>query len=225
MKKNILVIAPHADDEILGLGGTIAKNVKKKNNVTVAILCNANIGAPEIYSDKKIRKIRNEALKSHNYLGVKETIFADFPALTLNTYPLYKIAKYLNDLFIKIKPQYLYIPFPNDLHDDHQIIYKSCLVAARPSKKININNILIYEVLSETNYTPNTKKIFTPNYYEDITSTISIKLKAMSFYKSQIFKYPHSRSLKMIKYLANFRGAAVNKMFAEAFMVERIYKE
>ena len=34
----ILVIAPHADDEILGVGGTIIKNIKKGNLVYVCIV-------------------------------------------------------------------------------------------------------------------------------------------------------------------------------------------
>ena len=83
MSKNILVVAPHADDEILGVGGTISKFIKMKFKVTILILLNANIGAPELFSNKKIKQIREEALKSHKFLGIRNTIFADFPALNL----------------------------------------------------------------------------------------------------------------------------------------------
>ena len=47
--KKILVLAPHADDEILGCGGTIAKYSKLGSKVYVSILTNANIGAEELF--------------------------------------------------------------------------------------------------------------------------------------------------------------------------------
>ena len=61
MKKNILIISPHADDEVLGCGGTIAKYVKLGYFVYIAILTNANLGDPKkfpkrISSPKVIKK-------------------------------------------------------------------------------------------------------------------------------------------------------------------------
>ena len=38
MRKTILVIAPHADDEVLGMGGTIARKVAEGDVVHVAVL-------------------------------------------------------------------------------------------------------------------------------------------------------------------------------------------
>ena len=49
MKKNILVIAPHADDEILGCGGSISKHIANGENVFILILTNANIGDNKIF--------------------------------------------------------------------------------------------------------------------------------------------------------------------------------
>ena len=53
MKKNILILAPHADDEILGCGGAISKYKNLGYYLNVLILTNANIGAPDLYSQKK----------------------------------------------------------------------------------------------------------------------------------------------------------------------------
>ncbi len=224
-KKNILIIAPHADDEILGVGGTISKYINNNYDVIILILTNANIGAPELYTKNDIKKIRAEAIKSHKFLGVRKTIFADFPALKLDQYPSYQISNYINKLIIKYKPNLMFLPYPDDIHVDHKITYQSSMVAARPINKVSIEKILLYEVLSETNYTLHMKKKFNPNYFENITDTIDFKLKAMSYYKSQLKKYPNSRSLEMIKYLASFRGAFINAKFAESFMVERIINE
>ena len=55
MYKNILIIAPHADDEILGCGGVISKYSKKKVNIYVAIMTNASKGDKILYNKSKIK--------------------------------------------------------------------------------------------------------------------------------------------------------------------------
>ena len=89
---NVLVIAPHADDEILGCGGTISKHIEQGDSVYVAVMTNASIGAPELFNEEQIKETREEAKRSHKYLGIKETFFFDFPAPQLEQYPQYKIA-------------------------------------------------------------------------------------------------------------------------------------
>ncbi|MFW9596375.1 MAG: PIG-L deacetylase family protein, partial [Paludibacter sp.] len=80
--KNVLVIAPHPDDEVLGCGATIAKLASEGNNVYILV---ATRGTERFYSDDKIQNVRNEALKAHILLGVKKTFFLDFPAPELDT--------------------------------------------------------------------------------------------------------------------------------------------
>ena len=75
MKKTILVIAPHADDEILGCGGTIAKFTKLGHKIFVLILTNASLGAPELFSKKEIEIIRNESKIANKIIGTKKLIF------------------------------------------------------------------------------------------------------------------------------------------------------
>ena len=77
---NILILAPHADDEILGCGGSISFYKSRGYKVYISIMTNANKGSPEKYSKNLMHKIRNEALKSHKFLKVSETFFFDFPA-------------------------------------------------------------------------------------------------------------------------------------------------
>ncbi|WP_058369821.1 PIG-L deacetylase family protein [Psychrobacter sp. ENNN9_III] len=59
--KNVLVVAPHADDEVLGCGGTIAKHVRHGDNVYVAIMTNAAVGAPELFNSERMEFVRSEA--------------------------------------------------------------------------------------------------------------------------------------------------------------------
>ena len=65
------------------------------------------------------------------------------------------------------------------------------------------------------------KKSFQPNMYFNVTNQIKEKIKALKFYKSEIRKYPHSRSLKALEALAKVRGVASGCKYAEAFIIVR----
>ena len=220
--KKILILAPHADDEILGCGGLITKYSKKNYQISVLILTNAHKGAPEIYSEKKIHQIRNEAIKANNFIGTKKLFFENLPALNLSNYPIYKITNVLNKYLDDIKPEILLIPSSNDIHDDHKIIFKAAKVAARTNKKSKLKKILSYEVLSETEWNEN-EQAFSPNYYVSLSKAdINNKVKAFLKYKTQIKKYPHPRSKEGIINLSKVRGSSVFLNYAEAFKVEKI---
>lgn len=217
----IIVVAPHADDEIIGCGATIAKHIQSGDEVTIIIATNAAIGAPELFSDDQIKITRSEAVAAHNFLGVRETVFLDFPAPALNAFPEFKISVEISKTFQRIKPTHLYLPHPGDIHQDHKAIYRASLVAARPQGEHKISNIFCYETLSETEWTPMHEKAFVPNHFVNVTDVFSKKAEAMKFFGSQIKEFPHSRSLEAFEALAMYRGSTVGVERAEAFIVER----
>ena len=222
MKKKILVLSPHADDEILGCGGFISKYSKLKYNIFVLILTNANKGAPEIFSEEKINKIRNEAKRANNIIGTSKIFFENLPALNLNNYPFYKITEIIENYLKNIDPEIVLIPSSNDIHEDHKIIFKAAKVSMRTNKKRNIKKILSYEVLSETEWNEN-EKSFNPNYFVNLKkSEIDNKVKAFLKYKSQVKKFPHPRSKEAIINLSKVRGSLSFMEYAEAFKVEKI---
>lgn len=224
MSKKVLILSPHADDEILGCGGFISKYTKQKYLINVLILTNANKGAPEIYSSNQINKIRKEAKKANIIIGTKKLFFENLPALRLNNYPLYKISNIIEKYINRIQPEIVLIPSPNDINDDHKIIFKTAKVAMRPNKKIKIKKILSYEVLSETEWNEN-EKPFSPNYFVSLTKDdINNKVEAFLQYESQLKKFPHPRSKEAIMNLSKVRGSQAHTKYAEAFKVERIYE-
>ena len=220
---NILIIAPHADDEILGCGGVINFYKRKGYKVFIAILTNANKGDNKKFSENYIINLRKESLQAHSYLGIKETFFYDFPAPNLDQYPLAKISDTLRKLLLKIKPLTLFIPHLGDSHVDHQIIHKASLVASRPLPKNKIPLILSYETLSETEWgDKSNNSYFIPNYFFELSSLdINKKINAFNFYKSQKKKNSHPRSTKSIKALAVHRGSNISSKFAEGFLLIR----
>lgn len=216
---NILVIAPHPDDEVLGCGGTIAKNVELGHDVYVAIVTK---GTTDLFPQELIENVRAECREADKYLGVKETIFMDFPAAKLEEVP----RNILNDAFLKVvqkvKPDTVYLPHRGDMQLDHKMVVDAAMVALRPKYEYVVKSILAYETLSETGWDiPNTINEFIPNVYEDISDYIDRKLNAISFFKSQLGTFPNARSTKAINALAMYRGAMMNIRAAEAFSMIR----
>ena len=222
MKKKVLILSPHADDEILGCGGFISKFSKQNYQINVLILTNASKGAPEIYSSEEIKKLRNEAKIANSIIGTKNLFFENLPALNLYNYPIYKITNIIDKYIKDINPEIVLIPSINDIHDDHKIIFKASKGSMRLNKKTKLKKILSYEVLSETEWNEN-EESFSPNYFVRLDrSDINKKIKAFLSYKSQVKKFPHPRSKEGIINLSKVRGSQVFMNYAEAFKVEKI---
>ena len=219
MKRRVLVIAPHPDDEVLGVGGTMARLAAEGSEIYVLIVTK---GTPPMFDEECINQVRREALAAHKLLGVKETHFLSLPAAHLDTIPHAEINAQLSKVCAELEPDIIFVPFLGDIHTDHQLVFHSTMVAARPNQAFFPKTIYAYETLSETNWgasylTPN----FSPNIYINITNTINTKLDAMSLYASQIKHSPHERSIETLKALAVFRGGTVGCHAAEAFVLVR----
>lgn len=220
--KNILVIAPHPDDEVLGCGGTIAKHNKQGDKTYLCIVTKAY---PPDWSKKSIKNRTEEIKKADKILGVQKTYFLDFPTAKEDTIPQKELNDALCDIVNKVKPNIMYIPHKGDLHKGHRLIFEASLVAAKPQSNFSIKKLLSYETLSETEWgaqlAKNINEVFIPNVYTDISDSLEDKLKAMSCYKSELKKSPHPRSLEIIEALAKKRGSEAGLKFAEAFMLIR----
>ena len=215
----VLVIAPHPDDEIIGVGGTIAKRVKNGDEVSVCIVTK---GKEPLFREDFIEQGRRECRKADSMLGVKETIFLDFPAVMLETVPRHILNNTISEIIQKIKPDEVYIPHRGDMQLDHQIVVDAAMVAVRPKYEHVVKRVYAYETLSETGWNiPNTVNEFIPTVYENIEDTLSLKLNSMSVFQSQLAAFPAARSVEAIEALAKFRGATVNVGAAEAFSLIR----
>lgn len=218
----VLVIAPHPDDEIIGVGGTIAKRVKAGDEVYVCVVTK---GQEPLFKNGVIEKGRRECREADAKLGVKETIFLDFPAVMLETVPRYEFNGKIAEVVQKIKPDEVYIPHRGDMQIDHQMVVDATMVAVRPRGKNYPKRVYAYETLSETGWNiPNTVNEFIPTVYEDISQYIDIKLKAMKVFQSQLAPFPAARSVEAIEALSKYRGATVSVEAAEAFSLIREVK-
>ena len=218
----VLVIAPHPDDEVIGVGGTIAKRTASGDDVYVCVVTK---GYRPLFAEMLVEQSRNECRQADKILGVKETIFLDFPAVMLETVPRHELNGKIAEVFQKIKPDEVYIPHRGDMQIDHQIVVDAAMVAVRPRGSNFPKRVYAYETLSETGLNiPNVVNDFIPTVYEDISETFQQKLEAMDIFQSQLADFPNARSLGAIEALAKFRGATVNRKAAEAFALIREVK-
>ncbi|WP_313130758.1 PIG-L deacetylase family protein [Anaerocolumna sp.] len=216
---NILVIAPHADDEILGVGGTIAKYIHEGHNVFV---CITSRGYKPLFSEELVETVLREAKECHKLLGIKETFYFDFPASMLEKVNRSEINDKLYEVIYKVQPDIVFIPHYGDMQKDHEIIAEASMVALRPKYKHRVKTIYSYETVSETECNiPHTANVFIPNVYIDISNYLQKKMEAMKQYQSQLYDFPNSRSIEALDALAKYRGATINVRAAEAFALIR----
>lgn len=217
---NILVIAPHPDDEVLGCGGVMTKYASTGNKVHVLIMSR---GVSHLYGPDKIDNVRREAREAQKIIGVTDTRFLDFPAPELDRVSLAEISRAIEKVLMEWKIDVLFLPHKGDIHNDHRVVFKAAMVAARPINACTVKEIYCFETLSETEWAhPFSNDVFIPNFFVDITDYFNTKIEAMKCFKSQLREYPSSRSLEALEALSKFRGSTVGYHYAEAFMIVRV---
>lgn len=215
-----LVIAPHPDDEVLGVGGTLARLADEQRQTVVVVVTR---GGPPLFEEHIVETARAEAREAHALLGVHETIFLDFPAARLDEVPHHELNAALQAVVRRVAPSSVFVPFRGDVHLDHQLIFDSAMVAVRPVAGCSVTEVLAYETLSETNWHAprGITAAFIPDCWVRIEAQLERKLDAMRAFRTQLRAFPSERSLEALEALARLRGATVGVPAAEAFMTIR----
>lgn len=195
---SILIIAPHADDEILGCGGTINK-LKRLGKDVHLIIC----------SQRKQDLIEYKDIWSQ-YTSYNILPFSDEE---INSYYL---LKQIEPIYNQLKPETIFIPNKDDFNFDHKEVYKACEVVLRRYQEHQPKRVLMYETPSSTTQSFNNN--FKCNYYEEIDE-IDLKYKVNTFkkYKNELREYPNPRNTEGITTYAKFRGMECNAIYAEGF--------
>ncbi len=223
--KKILIIAAHPDDEILGCGGTILKNIKLGNKVNVLYISD---GVGGRYDDKSIKKIQdiNErkkmAINASKIAKFKIIDFLGLENLELNKYKHNFINNKIFNVLKLVRPDVIYTNHPGDNNIDHRITFESTYTACRPNNHFKIKEFLTYEVPSSTDWASPSSTPFLPKKFIDITKFSRMKKKLLNCYKKELRTYPHPRSLKNIDALEIYRGGICGSQKAEAFDIIKI---
>ncbi len=216
---NVLVVAAHPDDELLGAGGTIARHAAKGDKVKLAVMCE---GVSLRYQPDWDAQVRKQANDAANILGAHELVLGDLPDQRLDTIPLQQLAARVEQLIADWKPEIIYTHFAGDINRDHQVLAEAVLVAARPYSAPSVKEVLMFETPSSTEWSsPSLTPSFHANVYVDIAEFLETKIRAFTCYTAEIRQYPHPRSPEALGDRARYWGSLVNQKAAEAFMLVR----
>jgi len=201
----ILILAPHTDDGEFGCGGSIAKFIESGTEIYYAAFSLAEESVPPPFP-KNI--LETEVKAATAILGINPD------NLLLYRYQVRHFATYrqniLEDLVTlntRIKPDLIFMPSVNDLHQDHSTIAMEGLRAFKRS------SILAYEMPW------NNLNFSTQSFIKLSGAQLGKKVEALKCYKSQSSK--DYASEHYIKSLALTRGTQIGVKYAEVFEVVR----
>lgn len=225
MPQRVVVLAPHCDDETLGVGGTIRRHVEEGDDVRVVVATGGSGATHPLFSSEQLRTVQTEASAAMDVLGVPEPVILDLEPVLFPSSPVHSTNKVIHDALDALRPDLLYVPFPFDLHNDHRSLFHAASVAWRPNANLgaSIRTILAYEVISETHWQATAfEPSFSPTVWSALSEEqLSAKLTALSCYRSQMSPFPHTRSVDAARHLARWRGSQIGMPAAEAFVLVR----
>jgi LmbE family N-acetylglucosaminyl deacetylase len=187
-RNNIIVFAPHPDDETLACGGTIIKKLEEGFDVYVVVMTDgrhshdATLGLAEP-SPTTIAEIRaTEFREATRVLGVNPT------NLILMRFEDGKLRRHMSEarektvqILHEVRPVEIYMPYRDDANEDHRTTYKIVTGSVREADLLP----KMYEYPVWNGKTPcHELKVFVT----DIHKELGRKMEAISKYKSQTSK-------------------------------------
>lgn len=199
-----LVIAPHADDEVMGCGGLLAKYPEECSVVVCAAMDAEREG--EFASAMRVLGYAGCVM-----LGLPDgRVGDDMPALVTT----------LDRVLDRIRPDEVYLPFPS-MHQDHVAVYEAGMRACRLSMKEEHwfpSDVLVYDIAAyDVNLYPSDLRwnVFEPLDWEQV----SAKSMAVKAYDSQIAAGAHP--VNGVREAAHATGAARGLDYAEQYALVR----
>jgi N-acetylglucosamine malate deacetylase 1 len=201
---NILVIAPHPDDETIGCGGALCLHATKGDRVTVVFLTSGELGLKDL-APRKAWKIREtEAKAAARHLGLARLEFLRLPDWAVGEH-IKEGARLLLPILTREAPGLIYLPHPRDWHPDHQAALPLLRAALRGARLRGVE-LRAYEV-----WTPFEEF----DDVADISRVMRRKLRALRAHHSQLGEFDYERA---VRGLNQYRGALAGKCaYAEVF--------
>ncbi|MEP4380080.1 MAG: PIG-L deacetylase family protein [Alphaproteobacteria bacterium] len=209
----LLIVAPHALDEVLGCGGVATLATAAGRRVDVLVV----FGDGQGHDAQR----RESAQAAADILGYEPPRYLGFPENRGDTLPLTELVAPLEAALREYAPRDVYIPFGNSLHGDHKITYQAAITAARPLPGSPVGALLAYEIISSTDWAVASDGAFAPDSFVEITPVLTHKIDAITVYDFEMRDPPHARSVQAVERLARLRGNTVGFDAAEAFMTLR----
>jgi LmbE family N-acetylglucosaminyl deacetylase len=210
----ILIIAPHGLDEVLGCGGSVARFVTEGARAHLLVLNGNGTGR-----DKERRAATR---KVGEKLGFSSVEFGGIPENQSDTVPLSDLIGAVEKVVRAHAPSTVYVSHGGNLNIDHQNAFRAAVTAVRPVPGSSVRAVYAYEVQSSTDWAPaGAGAAFAPTEFVDITEYLDLKFECLALYGDEMRPPPHARSIESAGALAQRRGATVGCGAAEAFQLLR----
>jgi N-acetylglucosamine malate deacetylase 1 len=207
----ILVFCAHSDDQILGVGGTMAKYADEGKDVHTVIFSFGESSHPWIKGDVTAEMRAKEAEeankviggKSVKFLGLKERKFAQ-------EFKEKNMFGTIHQIITELEPEKIFLHSLDDPHPDHKAVNKIVLSVIKSLRyKCDVYTFDVWNPLKW-------RKRSAPKLYVDITDTFDKKIKALDEFRSQ---WIAMTVLKWAVYLRAFMDGAHNECrYAESFV-------
>ncbi|MEL6891175.1 MAG: PIG-L deacetylase family protein [Actinomycetota bacterium] len=218
-----LIIAPHADDEVLGCGGLMAALADHGADVRVLYatldgMTHAGHGAVS-YEER-----RREVADVAELFGFDwEVLYENQDAVErLDVMPRREVVSWIERHVRSDRPQLVLVPSGGDYDQDHQEMFAAAVAALRPIAPSFggwiAPMVLVYE---SSKLTWSTIQPERPSVFHDISDTLDRKLQGLATYRSQARVAPHVRSPEAVTALAEWRGTEIGVRYAEAYALLR----
>jgi N-acetylglucosamine malate deacetylase 1 len=216
----ILAIAPHPDDETLGCGGALFRHKAEGDDIYWLII--TGISQEGGWKEKVVNKRDNEIDAVAEKYEFSDVFNLRLPTTKIDTLPVSDLIEEISNIYKKVEPDIIYMPFAYDVHTDHQIIAKALQSTLKWFRYPHIKKVYMYETPSETEFNFVEKMAFRPNVFVNISLYIDDKIETMKIYDGEMGDFPFPRSEKAIRSLATLRGSQSGFESAEAF--ELVYE-
>ncbi|MBR5506915.1 MAG: PIG-L family deacetylase [Clostridia bacterium] len=223
---NVLAIGCHPDDMEINCAGTLAKCVKRGDNVTVCHVANGDLGHAIIQPDELRIIRRDEARKAGSLAGIK-VVTCD-----IGDVMVYEGSKEQRDKVVDIirecDPDFIITHAPNDYMPDHvavsRLVFDASFAASVPHYKTSVDAV---SKVTPIYYMDNLAGLgFIPTDYVDITDEIDLKLEMLECHESQLKwmrDHDHIDFADFVKTCAKYRGLQSNCQYAEGFTQCLVY--
>lgn len=214
----LLVIAPHADDEILGCGGYMSKVVQEGGEVHVVVASVSDIHFLHLDKIVTAEQRRVELKNALDVLGVQShEVLSEGYESKLETYPSGEMVQKLDHIQEDFQPTVILLPLPS-FHQDHQYMWNICIAATRPSPaKFSPNLVAAYEYPAQCWGDSSSFDAGQGGIYVDIEPYIEKKALALGKYVTQMREDNHLISIEGARALARLRGLEAGYKYAELF--------
>ena len=210
---NVLIVAAHPDDEVLGCACAIQKHKEEGDHVSVLFMSNDGVG--RYPANQSL--IQRDIQKAQEILGIDKVYQENFIDQGMDIVQLTALISPIEKLVRDNKINVVYTHNSNDLNKDHRLSSEATIIACRPVPGSTVTKLLMYWVPSFSEL--RTANNFNPNIGINAVESLSNKIRAMEAYESELREFPHPRSSLGLECHAKSFGMMFGFKAAEAFQL------